>query len=95
MAPAAGTVPDAHDPSKRHAPMHAHHRPLPADRPDLRKRSHGASTRIREEFADAFAKAWYQADAPRHGADLALPGPARSRRSPSCGKTLFPQWIMN
>ena len=43
----AGTVPDAHDPSKRHRALHADHGPLPAVRPCLRKESRGASWRIR------------------------------------------------
>jgi catalase-peroxidase len=55
----AGTVPDAHDPSKRHAPMML--------TTDLALRMDPAyepiARRFREnpqEFADAFAKAWYK-----------------------------------
>ncbi len=58
-ASAAGTVPDAHDPSKTHAPMM-----LTTDLAlkldpiyaPISKRFHENS----EEFADAFAKAWYK-----------------------------------
>ncbi len=55
----AGTVPDAHDPSKRHAPMMA--------TTDLSLRMDPAYEKISrrfhknpQEFADAFAKAWYK-----------------------------------
>ena len=54
-----GTVPDAHDPSKRHAPMML--------TTDLALRMDPAYAKISrrfhenpEEFADAFAKAWYK-----------------------------------
>ena len=55
----AGTVPDAHDPSKRHAPFMA--------TTDLSLRMDPAYEKISrhfhqnpQEFADAFAKAWYK-----------------------------------
>ena len=55
----AGTVPDAHDPSKRHAPMMA--------TTDLSLRMDPAYEKISrrfhknpQEFADVFAKAWYK-----------------------------------
>ena len=55
----AGTVPDAHDPSKRHAPFMA--------TTDLSLRMDPAYEKISrrfhknpKEFADAFAKAWYK-----------------------------------
>ena len=58
-ASAAGTVPDAHDPAKRHAPMML--------TSDLALRFdpayHVISKRFHEnpdQFADAFAKAWYK-----------------------------------
>jgi catalase-peroxidase len=58
-ASAAGTVPDAHDPSKRHAPMMA--------TTDLALRMDPAYAPISKRFlenpqelADAFAKAWYK-----------------------------------
>ncbi|MDD2877219.1 MAG: catalase/peroxidase HPI [Acidiphilium sp.] len=58
-AAAAGTVPDAHDPSKRHAPMMA--------TTDLALRLDPIYAKISkhfhenpEEFADAFARAWYK-----------------------------------
>ena len=59
MAQAAGTVPDAHDPSKRHAPSML--------TTDLALRFDPAYEKISrrfyehpQEFADAFAKAWYK-----------------------------------
>ena len=58
-ASAAGTVPDAHDPSKRHAPMmlttDLSLRMDPAYAP-ISKRFHENP----EAFAEAFAKAWYK-----------------------------------
>ncbi len=55
----AGTVPDAHDPSKRHAPMMA--------TTDIALRADPAYEQISkhfqqnpQEFADAFARAWYK-----------------------------------
>jgi catalase-peroxidase len=58
-ASAANTVPDAHDPSKRHAPMMA--------TTDLALRMDPAYEKIArhfmehpQEFADAFARAWYK-----------------------------------
>ncbi len=58
-ASAAGTVPDAHDPSKRHAPM--------MTTADMAMRVDPAYEKISrhfhqnpQEFADAYAKAWYK-----------------------------------
>ncbi|MDN3578823.1 catalase/peroxidase HPI [Chitinimonas viridis] len=58
-AAAAGTVPDAHDPARRHAPM--------MSTADLALRMDPAYEKISrrfhanpQEFADAFAKAWYK-----------------------------------
>ena len=58
-AAAAGTVPDAHDPSKRHAPM--------MTTADLALRMDPAYAKIAKrfldnpkEFKDAFARAWYK-----------------------------------
>jgi len=58
-ASAQGTVPDAHDPSRRHAPM--------MTTADLALRLDSAYEKIArhcqqhpEEFADAFARAWYE-----------------------------------
>ncbi|MBL0121678.1 MAG: catalase/peroxidase HPI [Betaproteobacteria bacterium] len=58
-ASAAGTVPDAHDPSKRHAPM--------MTTADLALRMDPVYEKISrhfqknpQEFADAFARAWYK-----------------------------------
>ena len=72
-----GTVPNAHDKSKKIAPVDADDRPRAAVRPGLRedlaalpREPAGVRGRVREGVV--------QADAPRHGADLALPGPAGS-----------------
>ena len=43
----AGTVPDAHDPSKRHAPIHADDGPLACGSTRPTRRFRGASTSIR------------------------------------------------
>ena len=58
-ASAAGTVPDAHDPSKRHAPM--------MSTADMALRMDPAYEKIArrfmenpQEFADAFARAWFK-----------------------------------
>ena len=69
---AEDTVPDAHDPSKRHAPMM-----LTTDLAlkldpgfgPITKRFHEQP----EELEEAFAKRLVQAAPPRHGTDLALP----------------------
>ncbi|MDE2576441.1 MAG: catalase/peroxidase HPI [Rhodospirillales bacterium] len=59
QASAAGTVPDAHDPSKRHAPMMATTdialKMDPVYAP-ISRRFHENP----EQFADAFARAWYK-----------------------------------
>ena len=56
---AADTVPDAHDPKKKHAPDHVHDGPVAAHGPDLRE-DLPALPRPSEEFADAFSKAWFK-----------------------------------
>ena len=56
---AAGTVPDAHDPSRRHAPMMFTSDLALREDPEYFK----ISTRFHEnpeEFADAFARAWFK-----------------------------------
>jgi catalase-peroxidase len=56
---AAGTIPDAHDPSKKHAPMMFTTDMALLQDPEyarISKRFHENP----EEFADAFAKAWYK-----------------------------------
>ena len=73
----AGTVPDAHDPSKRHAPIDADHRPRPAVRPAYEK----ISRRFHEnpdQFADAFARAWFKLTHRDMGPIVALSRPAGS-----------------
>ena len=90
---AAGTVPDAHDPSKKHAPM--------MFTTDLALKVDPIYAKISkhfhenpQEFADAFAKAWFKLT----HRDM---GPFRGtlarwfRRSRCCGRTRFPLWIMN
>ena len=73
----AGTVPDAHDPSKRHAPimlttdlslkMDPNYAPIS-------KRFYENPQRVRRRIRQGVV----QADAPRHGTSLALPRPAGS-----------------
>ena len=90
----AGTVPDAHDPSKRHAPsmlttdLSLRFDPL-YEKISRRFYEHPRSVRRRVR------QGVVQADAPRHGADLRATLARSFRRSPSCGRTLFPQWIIN
>jgi catalase-peroxidase len=52
-------VPDAHDPSKKHAPMMLTTDLALRFDPAYEKISR-ASTRTRQEFADAFARAWFK-----------------------------------
>ena len=88
---AQDTVPDAHDPSKRHAPDDADDGPRAEAGPDLRAdlqalpREPGpARRRVRQGVV--------QAAAPRHGSRLALPRPVGSA-SRSCGRTPSPRSI--
>ncbi len=74
----AGTIPDAHDPSKRHAPTML--------TTDLSLRFDPAYEKISRRFYEnpravrgRLRQGVVQADAPRHGAHLAVPGPAGSR----------------
>ncbi|MDZ7734187.1 MAG: hypothetical protein U5R31_14945 [Acidimicrobiia bacterium] len=75
-------MPDAHDPSERHAPMML--------TTDLALRMdpiyEPISRRFHEnpdQLAEAFAKAWYKLTAPGHGPGVALPRP-RGPPSRSC-----------
>ena len=52
-------MPDAHDPSKRHAPADADHGPRAALRPGLRE-DFPAVQENPDQFADAFARAWFK-----------------------------------
>jgi len=74
---AAGTVPDAHDPSKKHAPiMFTTDLSLKLD-PTYAK----ISKRFHEnpqEFADAFAKAWFKLTHRDMGPISPVPWPARA-----------------
>ncbi len=88
-AEAQGTVPDAHDPSKRHAPMMLttdlalKARPdLRADREALLREPRPARGRVREGLV--------QAAAPRHGPRLALPRPVDSRCAALAGPGAAP-----
>ena len=70
----AGTVPHAHDPRKAHRAVHAHHRPLAAVRPRVRKNlaalpgePRPARRRLRPGMV--------QADPPRHGPARRYLGP--------------------
>ena len=84
-------MPDAHDPSKRHAPMMLTTdlalRMDPIYAP-ITKRFHENP----DQLADAFAQGVVQAAAPRHGPALALPRPV-GRPSRSCGRTRCPPSI--
>ena len=87
---AQDTVPDAHDPSKR-TPDHAHDRPRAAAGPGLRADLAAlprAPGRVRRRLRQGVV----QADAPRHGADLALPrrrgAASRSLAGPRCQRPI-------
>ena len=87
----AGTVPDAHDPSKTHAPtilttdLALRFDPvLRADLAALPGEPGPARGRLRPGVV--------QADAPRHGPDPALPRARWSRRSRCSGRTRSPPW---
>ena len=76
-ASAAGTVPDAHDPSKKHAPI--------MFTTDLSLRMDPSYAKISKRFHEnpqavrrCVRQGVVQADAPRHGASLAVPWPAGS-----------------
>jgi catalase-peroxidase len=56
---AKGTVPDAHDPAKRHAPMMSTADMAMREDPEYRRISKHFHENP-EEFADAFARAWYK-----------------------------------
>ena len=77
-ASAKGTVPDAHDPSKKHAPMMfttdlaLKMDPIYAP---ISKRFHENPDAVRRSLCQGVV----QADAPRYGARLAVPRPAGSR----------------
>ena len=74
----AGTVPDAHDPSKKHAPMmFTTDLSLRMDPvyETISRRFHENPRRVRRRLRQGVV----QADAPRHGAGLAVPRPAGSR----------------
>ncbi len=58
-ASAKGTVPDAHDPVKRHAPMMSTADMAMREDPEYRRISKHFHEHP-EEFADAFARAWYK-----------------------------------
>ena len=74
---AAETVPDAHDPQKKHRPTMR--RPTWRSASTRRtRRSRGASYENPDEFARV-RQGLVQAAAPRHGSGLALPGPVGPR----------------
>jgi catalase-peroxidase len=84
------TVPDAHDPSRRHAPImfttDLDLRMDPVYGP-IAKRFHEHS----DQFAEAFAKAWYKLTHRDMGPVSRLLGPLVPRRS--CGRTRSPRSI--
>ena len=53
-------MPDAHDPTKRHAPMMLTTDLALRARPGVRRRSPSGSTSTPTQFADAFARAWFK-----------------------------------
>ena len=93
-AAAQGTVPDAHDPSKKHAPMmfttDLALRMDPIYAP-ISKRFHENP----DEFAEAFAKAWYKLTHRDMGPRLAAASARWFPPSRSCGKTRSPPSIMS
>ena len=93
--PAAGdTVPDAHDPSKTHAPimlttdLALRMDPIYAPISQAFPREPG---RVRRRLRQGVV----QADAPRHGPPHAVSRPGWFLRSRSCGKTPSPTSLMN
>ena len=87
------TVPDAHDPSKKHAPMMLTTdlalRMDPIYAP-IAKRFHENP----DEFADAFARAWYKLTHRDMGPRSRYLGPLVPA-SRSCGRTPSPTSIMS
>ncbi len=90
----ANSVPDAHDPSKRHVPSML--------TTDLALRFDPAYEKIArrfhenpDQFADAFAQGLVQAHAPRHGTDRALSRPAGSEGGADRGRTRSPRSIID
>ena len=79
-AAADDTVPDAHDPSKRHAPDDAHDGPGAAVRSDLRA-DLAALPREPRPVRRRLRQGVVQADPPRHGTRLALPRSGGPRRA--------------
>ena len=57
---AAETVPDAHDPVEAPRSRDAHHRSVASGGSRSTSRSRGGSSSIPDEFADAFARAWFK-----------------------------------
>lgn len=76
---AAGTVPDAHDPSKRHAPIMFTSGPRAARRPRVFQNL-DAFSRESRGICRRICPCMVQADPPRHGADCPLSGQGRSQR---------------
>ena len=80
-----GSVPDAHDPNKKHAPIDAHHRPRAEDRSGLRADLQ-ALPREPASVCRRLCQSVVQTHAPRHGSDRALSRPRSAGRNGS-GKT--------
>ena len=88
---AADQVPDAHDPDKRHAPMMA--------TTDIALKVDPAYAKISkrfhenpDEFADAFARAWYKLTHRDMGPRAALPRQAGAAARCCSGRTRCPTW---
>jgi len=75
----AGTVPDAHDSSKKTRTVHAHLRPGAALRPDLRTDRPALQGQPRA-VGGRLRPCLVQADPPRHGPAGALPGAGNAQR---------------
>ena len=86
----AGTVPDAHDASKSHAPDDADDRPLAALRPGLRA-DLAALPREPRRVRGRLRPRLVQADPPRHGPDRRATSARRSRPRRCCGRTRCPR----
>ena len=71
----------------------AHDGPRPEGGPELREDLE-ALPRGPEGLRRRVRPGLVQADPPRHGAGVALPGPARPRRRRCCGRTRFLRWII-